>query len=285
MLATFLLAQILTQELQVIYTTSIPDPTTHAVAQGQTLVLTLNARDCAQPINFNDTTYHCRPDYRVIIGVPMAMPLGVYPVTSSTRIVAQLDITPTQWQREHRKSTGRGAPIDARRLALDRIAKNTAFSAHLDERWNSYHVRAPLSLPIDSQFRITDPYGLQRLTGSQKESAGHNGVDLAAPEGQKWHRSAPNAISMASGVVVYSGRLWLEGNTVIVYHGDTLYTSYCHLRSRAVRRGDLVRSGHVVGVIGSTGNSSGPHLHLTFRINGVNVDPLLAHATLNEELR
>ncbi|MBP6886258.1 MAG: M23 family metallopeptidase [Candidatus Pacebacteria bacterium] len=285
MLTMLLTAQILTQEIQIVYSTNIPDPSKRAVAQGQAIALQLTPLECAHPIVFNDVAYRCRPDRFVIIGIPMNTQAGIYPVTSGTSVVAQLDITPTAWQRIHRSARASTKKAPPAQLDRDRIAKNTAFSAHADTRWNTYHLRAPLALPLSSEFRITDPFGLQRLYGKQTASVGHNGVDLAAPEQQSWSRSAPNAQSMASGVVVLASRLWVEGNTVVVYHGDSIYTSYCHLRIITVKRGELVTPGQALGVVGSTGQSSGPHLHLTLRINGINVDPLLARISLNESLR
>jgi murein DD-endopeptidase MepM/ murein hydrolase activator NlpD len=90
---------------------------------------------------------------------------------------------------------------------------------------------------------------------------------------------------MAPGVVVLAQPLWFEGNTVIVYHGDNVYTTYCHLKNIRVNVNDLVSAGHLLGVIGSTGRASGVHLHLAMRIGNANVSPLQARDALNRTIR
>jgi murein DD-endopeptidase MepM/ murein hydrolase activator NlpD len=95
----------------------------------------------------------------------------------------------------------------------------------------------------------------------------HQGVDVAAPEG------APVA-ARAEGVVVYAG--WAEGYGLVVVldHGRGYQTLYAHLRRVQVPPGSWVRAGGVIGEVGSTGRSTGPHLHFEVRYREVPVDPL-----------
>ncbi|WP_240695459.1 M23 family metallopeptidase [Thermus tengchongensis] len=79
--------------------------------------------------------------------------------------------------------------------------------------------------------------------------------------------------AVAAGVVVLSERLKVRGEAVVVAHGMGLCTGYWHLASRQVRVGEEVRPGQVLGRLGSTGLSTGPHLHLEVRLRGVPVDP------------
>jgi murein DD-endopeptidase MepM/ murein hydrolase activator NlpD len=95
----------------------------------------------------------------------------------------------------------------------------------------------------------------------------HLGVDVAAPEG------APVA-SRADGVVVHADWMGAYGLTVVVDHGFGYQTLYAHLRRSLVRAGQRVRAGQVVGEVGSTGRSTGPHLHFEVRYQGLPVDPL-----------
>lgn len=110
--------------------------------------------------------------------------------------------------------------------------------------------------------RITSAYGVERGKGRA-----HNGVDFAAPEG--------SAVSpLAGGVVVAVGWDARSGNFVIVDHGDGVTTSYAHLGTHSVKRGDRVTGTTMLGPVGMTGNTSGPHVHVVARKNGKPVDPM-----------
>jgi murein DD-endopeptidase MepM/ murein hydrolase activator NlpD len=76
------------------------------------------------------------------------------------------------------------------------------------------------------------------------------------------------------GVVVLVDELFFSGKSVILDHGWSLYSMYFHLSEALVKEGNLVRAGVMLGRVGSTGRSTGPHLHWGIRINGARVDPL-----------
>jgi murein DD-endopeptidase MepM/ murein hydrolase activator NlpD len=96
----------------------------------------------------------------------------------------------------------------------------------------------------------------------------HEGIDIGCSYG------TPNRAA-ASGTVIYSGWLGGYGNLVVVDHGNGLSTAYAHASSLLVGVGLSVSQGETVSLVGSTGNSSGPHLHFEVRVNGQAVDPLL----------
>ncbi len=95
----------------------------------------------------------------------------------------------------------------------------------------------------------------------------HEGIDIGCAYG------TPNRAA-ASGTVIYSGWLGGYGNLVVVDHGNGLSTAYAHASSLLVGVGQSVSQGETVSLVGSTGNSSGPHLHFEVRVNGQAVDPL-----------
>ncbi|MFN3368653.1 MAG: peptidoglycan DD-metalloendopeptidase family protein [Thermus sp.] len=113
--------------------------------------------------------------------------------------------------------------------------------------------------------RITSAFGTRRRYGTLFTSY-HEGLDFAAPEGTPVR-------AVAEGVVVLSERLRVRGEAVVLSHGMGLCTGYWHLAERRVRVGERVRGGQVVGLLGSTGLSTGPHLHLEVRLFGIPVDP------------
>jgi murein DD-endopeptidase MepM/ murein hydrolase activator NlpD len=96
----------------------------------------------------------------------------------------------------------------------------------------------------------------------------HEGIDIAASTGTPiW--------AAAAGTVIHTGWLGGYGNLVVVDHGNGLATAYAHASAILVAVGQQVSQGETVSLVGSTGNSSGPHLHFEVRVNGIAVDPLL----------
>jgi murein DD-endopeptidase MepM/ murein hydrolase activator NlpD len=113
---------------------------------------------------------------------------------------------------------------------------------------------------ISSYFgRRADPF-----TGY---SAVHKGLDFAGPEGTR-------VTSVAAGLVTYAGDRAGYGQMVEINHGNGLSTRYCHNEKLLVKQGDMVRKGQDVALMGSTGRSTGPHLHFEVLKNGTQVDPL-----------
>lgn len=106
-----------------------------------------------------------------------------------------------------------------------------------------------------------------KMVKSRSRVSFHRGLDLKGDTG------AP-VYAMADGVVVLSHLMFFEGNMVVVDHGNKVFTYYMHMDSRSVNAGDRVRAGQQIGRVGSTGTSTGPHLHVALSIRGVHVDPL-----------
>lgn len=120
--------------------------------------------------------------------------------------------------------------------------------------------------PVTTSKRITSDYG-PRNTGIKGASTNHKGVDI----GGVYYSS--KVLATKAGVVITSTYHSSYGNYVVISHGKGNTTLYAHLSSRAVKEGDKVTQGQVIGVTGSTGISSGPHLHYEIVENGKRVDP------------
>lgn len=112
---------------------------------------------------------------------------------------------------------------------------------------------------------VTSPYGYRThpITGNYTL---HNGIDLAAVTGTPIYAAKTGSVSIAS-----NGYGW--GNYVVLNHGDGYSTLYGHMTNYIVSAGQTVTQGQVIGYVGSTGNSTGPHLHFTIYYNGTSVNP------------
>lgn len=120
--------------------------------------------------------------------------------------------------------------------------------------------------PLDAT-QINTEYGLYRYTNGSSSAERHAGVDLGGEEGDPVYASN-------SGRVVYAGFLEVTGNTVVIEHGAGLKTFYFHMNSLNCKTGDMVQKGGVIGAVGSTGYSTGAHLHFEARIGSQAINPL-----------
>ncbi len=113
---------------------------------------------------------------------------------------------------------------------------------------------------------ISSPYGYRYLNGYEF----HSGIDLVDKKGSCY---GDTVVTAADGVVVESGYSSSRGNYVIIEHEYGFSTVYMHFKKRLVSKGDTVSAGDPIGTIGSTGRSTGPHLHFEIRLNGKHTNP------------
>ena len=121
--------------------------------------------------------------------------------------------------------------------------------------------------PLNASYNVlTSLYGPRRhpVTGKPNN---HTGIDIPAPKGTK-------IMAAKSGVVVTSTYNNSYGNYVVVAHSDGTSTLYAHMSKRSVSEGQTVRQGDKLGEVGTTGSSTGNHLHFEFRVNGTRKDAL-----------
>ncbi len=128
--------------------------------------------------------------------------------------------------------------------------------------------KAFIRTPVDFA-RISSRFSAGRKHPILNKIRAHKGVDYAAPRGTPIKAAG-------DGKVLLAGRRGGYGNTVIIQHGSTYQTLYGHMQgfAKGVKTGGTVKQGQVIGYIGTTGLSTGPHLHYEFQVNGVHVDPL-----------
>lgn len=189
-------------------------------------------------------------------------------------LLAELSETPA----EDDEVTGKGGPFVAymprqeeHRPDFAQVSEIEVMSAALDghaERWEGLRQllrRLPLSPPLD-QFRITSGFGRRRDPINGKIGM-HYALDLSS-------RPGTSVLATAPGTVTFVGRKGRYGKTVEIDHGIGVRTRYGHLRKILVKKGQEVRFREKIGIIGSTGRSTGLHVHYEVLVHGKPCDPL-----------
>ncbi len=136
----------------------------------------------------------------------------------------------------------------------------------LNRLWPKYNARSwsgEFNAPTDTE--ISTLFGVKRIMNKKKTSV-HRGMDFRGKTG-----TPVNSIN--SGTAVLGKDLFYGGNTLIIDHGMGLYSVYMHLSKINVSNGEHVTKGQTVGLIGMSGRATGPHLHLSVKLNGVSVNP------------
>ena len=186
-----------------------------------------------------------------------------------TAIVAETGLDPAKLVLPHEQG-GIGGPfipaeIDPNALARDpalaRVMRDVATAKRLEALLSF----VPLRMPLAGAPELTSPFGY-RPDPFLGRLMLHPGVDLAEPYGAEIHAAA-------AGRVVHAGPAGGYGIMVEIDHGNGLATRYAHMSEALVEEGETVGKGAVLGRLGSTGRSTGPHLHYEVRVDGEPVDP------------
>lgn len=148
-----------------------------------------------------------------------------------------------------------------------RYTNKQGYTSYYDANGGST-LKAFIRTPVDFS-RISSKFNLGRKHPVLNTIRAHKGVDYAAPTGTP-------VKATGDGKIIVAGRRGGYGNTVIIQHGNKYRTVYAHLRgfAKGIRSGSQVKQGQVIAYVGTTGLSTGPHLHYEFQVNGVHVDPL-----------
>lgn len=148
----------------------------------------------------------------------------------------------------------------------ERATREIAAIQELKRHWrDTAETETDFQLPAEG--RLASRFGLRRIFNGEAR-APHSGLDVAVPRGTPIKAAA-------QGKILATGDYFFNGKTVFIDHGNGLISMYCHLDRIDVQSGDQVTQGQRVGLAGSTGRSSGPHLHWSVVLNGTMVDPEL----------
>lgn len=253
----------------------IPD----AVSQGRTGRLEItSARPLSLTVRWNDLPVPLTPaagDDTARFGfvpAPALIAPGFYPLTiayTTTRGVPvertwTVVIAPGEYATESIIVSEEVSGLLAPELVAAELAMVTELWSHVSP---DLVFQERFSRPVSEEYSTSSPFGTRRAYGGGAVNGYHSGLDYSAPAGAEVTAPAPGRVVMARPLAV-------RGNAVLLDHGRGIFTGYWHLSELQVEEGRTVAAGDVLGLVGTTGLSTGNHLHWELRIYGVAVDPM-----------
>ena len=207
--------------------------------------------------------------YLAIVGIGQKTKLGQHALTvnyGGTQELVNFEVGAKKYREQHIKLSS-NRHVNPSQADLDRYKRE---AAEQTAAYKAFRDAIPSNVVLERPVeggRYSSPFGLRRFFNGEERNP-HAGLDIAVPQGTPVKASA-------DGVVTITGDYFFNGKTVFVDHGQGLISMYCHLSEIDVVKGQRVRRGEVIAKVGSTGRSTGPHLHWTVSLNNQRVDPAI----------
>lgn len=195
---------------------------------------------------------------------PGSHPLEVQAMVGGKKIrwVRGITISPKSFPRQ--ELTLPSKMVTPPESVLDRIKKEREITTSAKNKWSDQRMwQLPFHRPVPGE--TTSSYGLRRVL-NKKPKDPHRGLDFNAASGNPVEAVAP-------GRVILAEDHYYAGNSLYLDHGNGVISLYFHLKKFLVAQGDLVKKGQIIGLVGSSGRATGPHLHLSISVQGQLVDP------------
>ncbi|WP_299549915.1 M23 family metallopeptidase [uncultured Helicobacter sp.] len=250
---------------------AVEQNTQFVVENGKTIILSTTMRD-PNPIVINKKTYFWIPhpnDSTRKIAI-LAIPYYSKPSVVVLQSGAKVEVVQGNYKKEKiQVSQGKAKPNlkNQERIKKEHDEANAIYSNYSQKRlWDS-------SFMLPMQSKITSAYGSARVFNGEIKSY-HSGTDFRAAIGTEIFASN-------RGKVVIAKDRFLAGGSVVLDHGEGVFSMYYHCSAIKVKVGDLVEKGDLIALSGATGRVSGPHLHFGILVRGAQVDPLDFIAQVN----
>jgi murein DD-endopeptidase MepM/ murein hydrolase activator NlpD len=147
---------------------------------------------------------------------------------------------------------------------LKRVERENKRLKQIFQKISQSYWKGNFIFPLEND--ISTPFGIKRILNKKWISI-HRGIDITGQEGEEVKASN-------NGRVVLTEELFFGGNTIILDHGLGIYTIYMHLSNFNVNTGDIVSKGDIIGLVGSSGRSTGPHLHFGVKVMNMSANPI-----------
>jgi len=221
------------------------------------------------PVVFADTHRipmiydHSQGAWTGLVPIPLDYDQKSMEIRTVNHVITSIDIEPHHYPQQH-ITIKKSQYVEPDTKQLERIQDEAVLLKTAIRRFRSgitplLRWKAPVDGPVSGVF------GTQRFFNGQPRSP-HRGIDFAVGAGTQINAPAP-------GKVALSETLYFCGNMLLIDHGQGIYSYYCHLQKPLVAKGDQVKQGEPVGLVGSSGRATGPHLHWGVSVGGVWVDP------------
>jgi murein DD-endopeptidase MepM/ murein hydrolase activator NlpD len=243
----------------------------HAPVPGGVAVIDLGSASTEQPVaRWNEQPLAVVADkgrWFALLGIPLdSLPAPLEITFGSASGERRLSVpVGVKNYPEQRLSIKNKRQVEPEAADLARIEREKSHTEQIKQQFSATAPDTTFTRPADG--RLSSRFGLRRIFNGQPRNP-HSGLDFAAPAG------AP-VRAPAAGRVIDTGDYFFNGNTVFIDHGQGLISAYMHLSQIGVRAGQQVSKGERIGAVGSTGRSTGAHLHWTVILNGTPVDPEL----------
>lgn len=244
------------------------------IALGEILPLSLRYTDAETitvetPLSFQPVFYPSDTGWETLLPIHWNTEPGEYPlIVRAGSAVFQLTISVADRAFEIQNltvdetTTSQTVENDDANAEWNRLIEPLKAVSDDEKYWDGKFIQ-----PVEGE--ITTQYGTVRYVNGSPTSTHHSGTDLAAARGTPVQAAG-------NGRVLFAGYLQLTGNTVLIEHGYGLKSWYYHMDSLNVAQDEMVEQGQVIGQVGSTGFSTGPHLHFAMSVNRVFVNPWTA---------
>jgi len=206
-----------------------------------------------------------------VLGVDLEAEPGDFPIVVAVTdrrgrtVVAEVTLQVHRIQRPEERLTLPTEMVTPRNPATrQRIREESRLLAEIFAGRRPGYLPEAFSLPVADP--LGSPFGVRRILNGEARSP-HGGIDFRSPRGRAVR--AP-----ATALVAFVGDLYYTGRTVVLDHGEGLYSLYAHLEETFCRPGDRLSRAALLGRVGSSGRSTGPHLHWGVKLRGARLDPL-----------
>lgn len=202
--------------------------------------------------------------WRAIVGIPLTVKPGIQRLKSSGRVL-EFTVVGKKYPEQRITLTNKRQvnpnPEDQKRIASEQPLQINAYRTFSAFSPSNLLLDKPVNGPLSSKF------GVRRFFNGEERNP-HAGLDFAVPAGTP-------VKTPAGGKVILTGNFFFNGNTVFVDHGQGFISMFCHLSKIDTKAGQQLTRGDVIGKVGSTGRSTGPHLHWNVSLNEARVDPAI----------
>lgn len=179
----------------------------------------------------------------------------------------EVEVREAELTAEHEELVALKTSTEEKKQDSERLMNEKAAAQAAGQKYNTVKIGdINFIWPCPASSRITSNFG-DRESPTEGASSSHQGVDIGASAGS-------SILAAASGTVTISTYSYSAGNYIMVNHGGGVSTVYMHCSELLVSAGQQVTQGQVIGKVGSTGYSTGPHLHFGIRVNGSYVNPI-----------